>query len=163
MERRIALRVNGRQYQHQVAPRLLLVQYLRDVLGLAATHIGCDTSQCGTCTVVLDGVAVKSCTVLAVQADGADVLTAEGLARDGVLHPLQRVFWERHGLQCGYCTPGMLLSAYALLRREPDPSPDAIRHAIHGNLCRCTGYKNIVEAVSVAAAELRAQPSPTKD
>jgi carbon-monoxide dehydrogenase small subunit len=155
MERQIALRVNGRLYQHQVPTRALLAQYLRDVLGLTGTHFGCETSQCGTCTVVLNSTAVKACTVLAVQADGGEVLTVEGLARPGELHPLQRAFWERHGLQCGYCTPGMLMSAYGLLQRQPDPSPEQIRQAIHGNLCRCTGYKNIVEAIRAAAGELR--------
>ena len=154
MERQIALQVNGVPHAHAVAPRMLLVHYLRDVLGLTGTHSGCETSQCGTCTVVLNGAAVKACTLLAVQADGATVLTVEGLAQDGKLHPLQRAFWEEHGLQCGFCTPGMLMSAYQLLDENPDPSPDQIRHAIHGNICRCTGYKNIVGAITVAAREM---------
>jgi len=154
MERQIALRVNGVPHEHAVAPRMLLVHYLRDVLGLTGTHSGCETSQCGTCTVVLNGAAVKACTVLAAQADGATVLTVEGLAQAGNLHPLQRAFWEEHGLQCGFCTPGMLMSAYQLLNENPDPSPEQIRHAIHGNICRCTGYKNIVVAITAAAREM---------
>ena len=154
MERQIALRVNGISHEHAVAPRMLLVHYLRDVLGLTGTHSGCETSQCGTCTVVLNGAAVKACTVLAAQADGATVLTVEGLAQGGNLHPLQRAFWDGHGLQCGFCTPGMLMSAYQLLDENPDPSPEQIRHAIHGNICRCTGYKNIVAAITAAAREM---------
>lgn len=151
----VALRVNGRPVQLEVEPRLLLVHLLRDVLGLTGTHVGCDTSHCGACTVLLDGQAVKSCTVLAVQADGAEVLTIEGLARDGQLHPLQRAFWQEHGLQCGFCTPGMIMAAYALLQEEPDPDETTIRHALEGNLCRCTGYQNIVRAVQTAARWLR--------
>ena len=151
MKRTVALTVNGTSYQHEVSPRLLLVHYLRDTLGLTGTHIGCDTSQCGTCTIVLNGVSVKACTVLAVQADGGEVLTVEGLATNGNLHPLQEGFWEKHGLQCGFCTPGMLMSAYNLLERNPNPSEEEIRHALEGNLCRCTGYQNIVAAAKTAS------------
>jgi carbon-monoxide dehydrogenase small subunit len=155
MKHTIAVRVNGKSHEHEVAPRLLLVHYLRDTLGLTGTHIGCDTSQCGACTVILNGLSVKSCTLLAVQADGAEILTVEGLAKNGTLHPLQQGFWEKHGLQCGFCTPGMLMSAYNLLNRNPDPSADEIRHALEGNLCRCTGYHNIVAAIQWAAEEMR--------
>jgi aerobic carbon-monoxide dehydrogenase small subunit len=143
--------VNDEVREHQVEPRLLLVHYLRDVLGLTGTHVGCDTSNCGACTVHLDGEAVKSCTVLAVQADGAEVRTIEGMARNGRLHPLQEAFWEHHGLQCGYCTPGMIMTAADLLERNPNPSEDEVRHGLEGNLCRCTGYHNIVKAVRGAA------------
>jgi carbon-monoxide dehydrogenase small subunit len=155
----IALTVNGVPYRHDVEPRLLLVHYLRDVLGLTGTHVGCDTSSCGCCTVLLNGRAVKSCTVLAVQANGADVLTIEGLARDGRLHPLQEGFWEKHGLQCGFCTPGIIMCAYELLQRHPDPTEDEIRHWLEGNLCRCTGYQHIVEAIRYAAERLRTGPA----
>jgi aerobic carbon-monoxide dehydrogenase small subunit len=153
---RVAIRVtvNGTQYAAEVEPRLLLVHFLRDNLGLTGTHVGCDTSQCGACVVQLDGQSVKSCTVLAVQADGGEVLTIEGLARDGAYHPVQQGFWEMHGLQCGYCTPGMIMSAYALLQRNPNPSEQQIRHALEGNLCRCTGYQNIVRAVQYAAGQM---------
>lgn len=147
----VSISVNGRVVQHDVEPRLLLVHFLRDVVGLTGTKIGCDTSQCGACTVLLDGAGVKSCTCLAVQADGASVTTVEGLGT-ATLHPLQEAFWEKHGLQCGFCTPGMLLAAYDLLRTNPSPSPDQIRHALEGNLCRCTGYQNIVRSVQAAAA-----------
>lgn len=146
----ISITVNGRVYTHQVEPRLLLVHYLRDVLGLTGTNIGCDTSQCGTCTVLMDGMAVKSCTVLAAQADGSEIKTIEGLATDGQLHPLQEAFWEKHGLQCGYCTPGMIMTAYDLLHRNPNPSEGEIRHGLEGNYCRCTGYQNIVAAIQYA-------------
>jgi carbon-monoxide dehydrogenase small subunit len=156
VKRRIALKVNGTAYEHEVSPRLLLVHYLRDVLGLTGTHIGCDTSQCGACTIMLNGTSAKSCTVLAVQADGAEILTVEGLASDGKLHPLQQGFWEKHGLQCGFCTPGMLMTSYNLLKRNPNPSEEEIRHALEGNLCRCTGYQNIVAAIQWAAQEMRA-------
>ncbi|MBW3644498.1 MAG: (2Fe-2S)-binding protein, partial [Actinobacteria bacterium] len=139
--------------RHQVEPRLLLVHYLRDVLGLTGTNVGCDTSSCGSCTVHLDGDAVKSCTVLAVQADGAEVTTIEGLSAGGDLHPVQEAFHRHHGLQCGFCTPGMVMAAVALLERHPQPEPDEVRRALKGNLCRCTGYHNIVEAV-VAAGRL---------
>jgi len=149
---RISLTVNGRRCEHDVEPRLLLVHYLRDVLGLTGTHIGCETSLCGACTVLLDGVAVKSCTCLAAQADGCAVTTVEGLAANGGLSPLQEAFWEKHGLQCGFCTPGMLFAARELLRTNANPSPEQIRHALEGNICRCTGYQNIVRAVQAAAA-----------
>ena len=147
----VSVTVNGTSYQHDVAPRLHLVHYLRDYLNLTGAHVGCDTSQCGACVVSVDGQSVKSCTVLAVQADGSDILTVEGLARDGAYHPVQQGFWEMHGLQCGFCTPGMLMSSYALLQENPNPSDDQIRHALEGNLCRCTGYENIVKAVRYAA------------
>jgi len=148
----ITVSVNGRAHAAQVEPRLLLVQFLRDVVGLTGTKIGCDTSQCGACTVLLDGVAVKSCTCLAAQADGCAVTTVEGLAANGGLSPLQEAFWEKHGLQCGFCTPGMLFAARELLRTNANPSPEQIRHALEGNICRCTGYQNIVRAVQAAAA-----------
>ena len=148
----VSVRVNDRAIRCDVEPRLLLVHFLRDVAGLTGTKIGCDTSQCGSCTVLLDGVAIKSCTCLAVQADGALVTTVEGLGAAGVLHPLQEAFWEKHGLQCGFCTPGMMLAAHDMLRTTPSPTPDEIRHGLEGNLCRCTGYQNIVRAVQAAAA-----------
>jgi carbon-monoxide dehydrogenase small subunit len=157
---RIALKVNGTQQQHEVEPRLLLVHYLREVLGLTGTHVGCDTSQCGACTVMLDGRAVKACTVLAVQADGGEVRTIEGLATDGQLHPLQEAFWEEHGLQCGFCTPGMIIAALELLRDNPAPDERAIRVALEGNLCRCTGYHNVVRAVQHAARKLAESKAP---
>ena len=131
---------------------MLLVHYLRDVLGLTGTHIGCETSQCGACTVIVNGESVKSCTMFAAQADGAEILTVEGLAQDGKMHPIQEAFWEEHGLQCGYCTPGMIMSTYQLLDRNANPSDEEIRHALQGNLCRCTGYHNIIKAVQYAAA-----------
>jgi len=143
--------VNGEARQSDVEPRLLLVHYLRDLLGLTGTHIGCDTTSCGACTVLLDGEAVKSCTVLAVQADGGEVTTIEGMGRDGDLHPLQEAFHTEHGLQCGYCTPGMIMAAADLLERNPKPTEDEVRHGLEGNLCRCTGYHNIVKAVLAAA------------
>lgn len=151
----ITVTVNGTRYEREVEPRLLLVQLIREELRLTGTHIGCDTSYCGACTILLDGEPVKSCTMLAVQADGGEVLTVEGLAKDGKLHPLQEAFSEHHGLQCGYCTPGMLMSAYYLLEQNPDPSNAEIRKGIQGNLCRCTGYKNIFAAISDAAAKMR--------
>ena len=147
----VSVTVNGRSYRHDVPPRLLLVHYLRDYLNLTGAHVGCDTSQCGACVILVDGQSVKSCTLLAVQADGAEVLTVEGLAQDGNYHPVQEGFWEMHGLQCGFCTPGMIMSAYALLQENPGPSEQEIRHALAGNLCRCTGYHNIVKAVQYAA------------
>ena len=147
----ISVTVNGRNYQEEVEPRLLLVDFLRDVLGLTGTHVGCDTSGCGACTIAVDGKAVKSCTLLAVQADGASVTTIEGLASNGELHPLQQGFHEEHGLQCGFCTPGMIMAAWQLLERNPDPSDAEIRHALEGNFCRCTGYENIVRSVRHAA------------
>ncbi len=148
----IALTVNGQRREDAVEPRLLLVHYLRDVLGLTGTKIGCDTSQCGACTILLDGVSVKSCTLLAVQTDGAKLTTIEGLQRNGRLHPVQEAFWELHALQCGYCTPGMILQAVQLLKERPNPTEAEIRHGLEGNLCRCTGYHNIVRAVQRAAA-----------
>jgi carbon-monoxide dehydrogenase small subunit len=148
--------VNGVRRSHDVEPRLLLVHFLRETLGLTGTNIGCDTSQCGACTVLLDGKAVKSCTMLAVQADGSKVTTIEGLAANGKLHPVQDAFWEKHGLQCGYCTPGMVLTACNLLEQNPKPSDAEIRRGLEGNLCRCTGYQNIVAAVREAAARMRA-------
>ncbi len=148
----VALTVNGTPRELDVEPRRLLVQALREELNLTGTHVGCDTSQCGACTVLLDGQAVKSCTILAVQADGASITTIEGLAPEGGLHPLQTAFWEQHGLQCGFCTPGMIMAAADLLSHDPDPSEGDIRHAIEGNYCRCTGYQNIVAAIREAAA-----------
>jgi len=155
--RTIEVTINGTLYHHDVEPRLLLVHYLRDVVGLTGTHIGCETSLCGACTVLLNGAAVKSCTLLAVQADGGTITTIEGLAGDGRLHPIQEGFWMKHGLQCGYCTPGMILAAYQLLQRHPDPTEEQIRRGIEGNLCRCTGYQHIIEAVRYAAEKLRSQ------
>jgi len=156
----IQVTVNGVTYQHEVEPRLLLVYYLRDVLGLTGTHIGCDTTFCGACTVLMDGLAVKSCTVLAVQADGADILTVEGLAQDGTLHPIQEGFWEEHGLQCGFCTPGMMLTALQILERHPNPTDEQIRSGLEGNLCRCTGYQHIVNSIKYAARKLQEQQRP---
>jgi len=155
MKHPVSITVNGVGHTADVESRLLLVHFLRDTLGLTGTHVGCDTSQCGACTVVIDGQAVKSCTVLAVQADGAKVTTIEGLATNNVLHPVQQAFWDKHGLQCGFCTPGMLMTACELLQRNPDPTEAEVRHGIEGNLCRCTGYQNIVAAVQEAAARLR--------
>ena len=152
---RITLNVNGQAREDDVEPRMLLVHYLRDVAGLTGTHVGCESTLCGACTVLLDGRAVKSCTVLTVQADGGAVTTVEGLARDGELHPVQEGFWEEHGLQCGYCTPGMIMASVDLLSRNLNPTDDEIRHAIEGNLCRCTGYQHIVKAVQFAAARMR--------
>jgi len=151
MKKAISINVNGVTHQHEVEPRLLLVHYLRDVLNLTGTHIGCETSLCGACTVLLDGQAVKSCTMFAVQADGANITTIEGLAKNGELHPVQEGFWEQHGLQCGYCTPGMIIAGAQILERNPNPSQEEIRHGLEGNLCRCTGYQHIVEAVQHAA------------
>ena len=145
--------LNGTWREDDVEPRLLLVHYLREVAGLTGTHIGCETSICGACTVLLNGEAVKSCTLFAVQADGAEITTIEGLATDGKLHPLQQGFWEEHGLQCGFCTPGMILASHQLLRRNPHPTQDEIRKGLEGNLCRCTGYQHIVKAVEWAAQE----------
>jgi aerobic carbon-monoxide dehydrogenase small subunit len=148
---RVNVTVNGEARESEVEPRLLLVHYLRDTLGLTGTHIGCDTSNCGACTVLIDGEAVKSCTVLAVQADGAAVTTIEGISEGDQLHPLQEAFWNKHGLQCGYCTPGMIMAAADLLARNPNPSEEDVRKGLEGNLCRCTGYQNIVTAVLEAA------------
>lgn len=155
MGRQIQVTINGTLYRHEVEPRLLLVHYLRDVLGLTGTHIGCETGLCGACTVLFNGVAVKSCMVLAVQADGGEITTIEGLARDATLHPVQEGFWVRHGLQCGYCTPGMIIAAYQLLLRNPQPTVEEIRHGLEGNLCRCTGYQHIIEAVRYAAEKMK--------
>jgi carbon-monoxide dehydrogenase small subunit len=150
----VKVNVNGRQREADVEPRLLLVHFIRDVLGLTGTHVGCDTSNCGACTVVVDGKNVKSCTMFAVQADGAELLTVEGLIQGGQWHPLQEGFKQEHGLQCGFCTPGMLMSSYALLQRNPKPTEEEIRWGISGNLCRCTGYQNIVKAVQYAAGKV---------
>ena len=149
--RRIGMTVNGAKREAEVEPRELLVYFLREGLGLTGTTVGCDTSSCGACTVLLDGESVKSCTVLAVQADGCEVTTIEGLAENGAFHPVQAAFHAHHGLQCGYCTPGMVLATVSLLKESPDPSEEEIRHALEGNLCRCTGYHNIVKAVRAAA------------
>ncbi len=156
---KIRIKLNGGWREDDVEPRLLLVYYLREVAGLTGTHIGCETSTCGACTVLLNGEAVKSCTVLAVQADGAEITTIEGLASDGKLHPLQQGFWEEHGLQCGFCTPGMIMAACQLLCRNPHPTRDEIRQGLEGNICRCTGYQHIVKAVEFAAQKL--SPPPT--
>jgi carbon-monoxide dehydrogenase small subunit len=155
----IQVRVNGAAHEAAVDSRLLLVHFLREELRLTGTHIGCDTTHCGACTVLLDGEPVKSCTVLAVQADGREIMTVEGLEQDGKLDPVQEGFWQEHGLQCGYCTPGMMMTAYALLKRNPDPSEGEIREAISGNLCRCTGYVNIVKSIQYAAAKRHAEVS----
>jgi carbon-monoxide dehydrogenase small subunit len=150
----VSISVNGRRYQRDVEPRLLLVHFIRDLGGVTGTKVGCDTSQCGACTVLLDGIGVRSCTCLAAQADGCAVTTIEGLAPAGALHPLQEAFWNRHGLQCGFCTPGMILAAYELLRQNPAPTDDEIRHGLEGNMCRCTGYQNIVRSVREAAVAM---------
>ena len=154
MKRSITLHVNGVARTAEVEPRALLAYVLRDQLDLTGTHIGCDTSQCGACTVHVDGQAMKSCTMLAVQAEGREITTIEGLARDGALHPLQQAFWDKHGLQCGFCTPGMIMTAADLLAQNPKPTDGEIRHALEGNLCRCTGYQNIIKAVRAAAAKM---------
>ncbi len=151
---KVRINLNGAWREDDVEPRLLLVHYLREVAGLTGTHIGCETSICGACTVLLNGEAVKSCTLFAVQADGAQVTTIEGLAADGKLHPLQQAFWEEHGLQCGFCTPGMILAAHQLLCRSPHPTQSEIRRGLEGNLCRCTGYQHIVQAVESAATKM---------
>jgi len=150
----VKLKVNGVLYEHEVEPRTLLAYFLRDDCKLTGTHLGCETTLCGACTVLMDGQAVKSCTVLAVQADGAEVTTIEGLAQDGKLHPVQEGFWECHGLQCGYCTPGMILASVELLNRNPNPTREEICHGLEGNLCRCTGYSHIVDAVQHAAKNM---------
>nr|CBT17222.1 aldehyde dehydrogenase FeS subunit [Acidianus ambivalens] len=147
---KIHLKINGKDYETEVEPRKLLVHVLRD-LGFTSVHVGCDTSNCGACTVVMNGKSVKSCTVLAVQADGSEILTVEGLSKDGKLHPIQEAFWDKHALQCGYCTPGMIMQSYWLLSENPSPSEDEIREGLAGNLCRCTGYQNIIEAVKEAS------------
>ena len=151
----VHVKLNGRERSAVVEPRLLLAHLIRDVLGLTGTHVGCDTSSCGACTVILDGRPIKSCTLFAVQTDGREILTIEGVMRDGQLHPLQQSFHEEHGLQCGFCTPGMILSAYALLQHNPSPSEEEIRWGISGNLCRCTGYQNIVKAIQSAAGKMQ--------
>ena len=151
----IKVKVNGTEYTNEVEPRLLLVDYIRHVLDLKGTHVGCDTSNCGACTVIVDGEAVKSCTMFAIQADGTKIETIEGLAKDGELHPIQNAFWENHGLQCGFCTPGMIMQAYWLLGQNPNPTDEEIRWGIAGNLCRCTGYQNIVKSIKAASTEMR--------
>jgi len=151
----VSISVNGRRYERGVEPRLLLTHFIRNVAGITGTKVGCDTSQCGACTVLLDGVAVRSCTTLAAQADGSEVTTIEGLAKNGTLHPLQESFWNKHGLQCGFCTPGMILAAHELLRTNPKPNDDEIRAGLEGNMCRCTGYTNIVRADREAATTMR--------
>lgn len=155
MKQSVSITVNGVKRTSQVEPRLLLVHYLRETLGLTGTNIGCDTSQCGACSVLMDGHAVKSCTILAVQADGSEITTIEGMAQDGQLHPIQNGFWEKHGLQCGFCTPGMIMTACDLLANNPNPTEADVRHGLEGNLCRCTGYQHIVEAVLHAAEAMR--------
>jgi carbon-monoxide dehydrogenase small subunit len=155
MRQIISIKINSTEYSHEVDPRLLLVHYIRDVVGLTGTHIGCDTSQCGGCTVLLNGLAVKACTLLAVQADGSHILTIEGLSREGTLHPLQEGFWEEHGLQCGFCTPGMIMTLCQVLERNPRPTNEQIRAGLSGNICRCTGYQNIVKAAQYAARKMQ--------
>ncbi len=151
----ITVTVNGKAVSRDVPPRMLLVDFIREGLGLTGTNVGCDTSQCGACTIHMDGLAVKSCTVLAVQADGSDIVTIEGLANNGNLHPMQQAFWDNHGLQCGFCTPGMIMAAVKLVENNPDADDAEIRHGLEGNLCRCTGYENIVKAVKQAAETMR--------
>ena len=157
--RRIQLEVNGITYEHEVEPRLLLVHYLREVLNLTGTMVGCNTSNCGACTVLMNGESVKSCTLLAVQADGQEFLTVQGLAENGEWHPLQKAFHENHGLQCGYCTPGMIMASVSMLAENPEPSEEEIRESLEGNYCRCTGYENIVKSVQQAAGEMSTQVS----
>jgi aerobic carbon-monoxide dehydrogenase small subunit len=154
-KQKIRIKVNGADMEAEVEPRLLLVHCIRDVFGLTGTHIGCDTTHCGACTVHLDGKPIKSCTLFAVQADGCEITTVEGLEQNGKLHPVQEGFWQEHGLQCGFCTPGMMMTSVALLKEKPNPSEDEIRFAISGNLCRCTGYMNIVKSIQYAAQKLR--------
>ena len=157
MKKTVSMTINGAPQSHEVEPRLLLVHYIREQAGLTGTHVGCDTSQCGACTVAVNGEIVKSCTVFAVQAEGANITTIEGLAKNGELHPIQQGFWEKHGLQCGFCTPGMILAAHQILERYPKPTEDQIRHQLEGNLCRCTGYHNIVKAIQWAAENMPAK------
>jgi aerobic carbon-monoxide dehydrogenase small subunit len=152
MAMNITVKINGESYSHEVEPRLLLIHYLREVVGLTGAHVGCETSLCGACTVELNGKTVKSCTMFAVQANGANILTIEGLATDGKLHPMQEAFWNEHGLQCGFCTPGMIIASKQILDRNPHPTEKEIRHGLEGNVCRCTGYQHIVNAVKAAAA-----------
>ncbi len=154
MKLKVSTTINGKSREDEVEPRLLLVHYIRDVAGLTGTHVGCDTSQCGACTILVDGKAVKSCTMFAVQAEGRQIQTIEGVATDGQLHPLQQAFWDEHGLQCGYCTPGFIMAAKYLLETNPNPTEDEIRKGLEGNLCRCTGYVNIVKAVKSAAGQM---------
>lgn len=156
----VNITVNGRLTSGDIEPRTLLVNYLRDNLGLTGTHVGCETSSCGACTVLLGEDSVKSCTILAVQADGLDVTTIEGIAPAGMLDPIQQAFWEEHGVQCGYCTPGMIITAKALLARDPDPSEETIRHWLEGNLCRCTGYQSIIASIRSAAGKIAAGAGP---
>lgn len=151
---KVTVTVNGTAHTRDVEPRMLLVDFIRDVIGLTGTNIACDTSQCGACTIHMDGMSVKSCTVLAVQADGSEITTIEGLASDGQLHPMQQAFWDQHGLQCGYCTPGMIMAAVKIVENNPGIDEEGIRHGLEGNMCRCTGYQNIVRAVAQAAAEM---------
>jgi carbon-monoxide dehydrogenase small subunit len=161
MKHKVSLTVNGKQRENEVEARLLLVHYLRDVLGLTGTHVGCDTSQCGACTVLMDGKAVKSCTLFAVQGEGHDIKTIEDMAAaDGTLHPIQQAFWDEHGLQCGFCTPGFIMAAAYLLEQNPNPSDEEIRKGLEGNLCRCTGYVNIVKAVETAARTMSGEGRP---
>lgn len=156
-KQKVKLRINGKEYSAEIEPRMLLVHFIRDIANLTGTHIGCDTGNCGACTVIYDGKSVKSCNIFAVQADGSEILTIEGLAKEGELHPIQKAFWENHGLQCGYCTPGMIMQAYSLLINNPEPTEEEIRIGLSGNLCRCTGYQNIVKAVMQAAKEMRGE------
>jgi aerobic carbon-monoxide dehydrogenase small subunit len=151
----VTIKVNGTSYGRDVEPRLLLVHFIRDVLGMTGTNIGCDTSQCGACTIHMNGKALKSCTALAAQADGSEITTIEGIKVDGALHPMQEAFWEKHGLQCGFCTPGMIMAGIALLKDNPTATDEQIRHGLEGNLCRCTGYQNIVAAVKTAAEKMK--------
>ncbi len=153
MQRTITITINGQKHTSTVEPRMLLVHYLRETLGLTGTHVGCETSICGACTVNMDGKAVKSCTIFAVQADGRELVTIEGLAKNGQLDPMQEAFWNEHGLQCGFCTPGMIMTAKQIVERNPEPTAEEIRHGLEGNLCRCTGYQHIVNAVKAAAAK----------
>ena len=152
---KVSMRVNGVDHEHDVEPRTLLVQYLRENLRLTGTHVGCDTSQCGACTIHVNGEAVKACTMFAIQADGAEITTIEGLATNGELHPMQKAFWENHGLQCGYCTPGMIMASLDMLKNNPNPTEEEIRHGLEGNFCRCTGYHNIVKSVKAAAESMQ--------
>jgi len=152
---KVSMTINGKAHERDVEPRTLLVHFIRDVIGLTGTNIGCDTSQCGACTIHMNGLAIKSCTTLAVQADGADITTIEGLASNGDLHPMQQAFWDKHGLQCGYCTPGMIMAAVKLVENNPSPSDVEIRHGLEGNLCRCTGYENIVRSVKAGAEAMQ--------
>lgn len=156
MKKTVSMTINGKPVSHDVEPRMLLIHYLREVVGLTGPHIGCETSLCGACTVEMDGKAVKSCAMFAIQAEGKNLLTIEGITSNGTLHPVQQAFWDEHGLQCGYCTPGMIMAVKQLLERNPNPTDDEIRHGIEGNLCRCTGYQHIVNAARNAAAKMRA-------